>query len=52
MSKITAFGETKTVSEWAKDRRAALGVTANMLRQRLGIGWDPEKAITHPTKKS
>ncbi|MFE2911386.1 hypothetical protein [Kitasatospora indigofera] len=42
----TAFGETKTLSEWARDPRCV--VPLRSLRRRLVLGWRPEKAITDP----
>jgi hypothetical protein len=44
--KLTAFGETKTIAQWAKDQRST--VTKNALQGRLRLGWAPEKAITTP----
>ncbi|WP_171983001.1 hypothetical protein [Nocardia terpenica] len=41
---VTAFGETKSISQWAVDDRANCG--AATLRKRLRDGWDPEQAIT------
>ncbi len=43
---ITAFGETKTASAWADDRRCTVG--AQGLLERLERGLDPERAITLP----
>lgn len=42
--RITAFGETKTVSEWVKDQRCK--VSHSTLAARIKYGYDPEKAIT------
>lgn len=42
--RITAFGETKTATEWARDPRCVLSVHG--LRWRLKQGETPEKAIT------
>lgn len=44
--KIKAFGETKSVTEWARDPRAA--TTADNIGGRLRSGWSPEEAITAP----
>lgn len=41
---LTAFGETKTISQWAKDDRCA--VTYFTLCSRMRIGWKEEDAIT------
>ncbi|MFG2115519.1 hypothetical protein ACGFRB_23315 [Streptomyces sp. NPDC048718] len=41
---ITAFGEAKSLSVWAKDPRCA--VTRETLRTRLALGWEPADAIT------
>ncbi|MEU6814084.1 hypothetical protein [Streptomyces sp. NPDC046860] len=43
---ITAFGETKVVSAWAKDARCTVNLQA--LRTRLALGWNPETAISRP----
>ena len=40
---ITAFGESKTIAEWADDARC--GCTANILRKRLDKEIMPEIAI-------
>lgn len=44
---ITAFGETKTISEWARDERCA--VECPTLRARIKSKWEPEAAITAPS---
>lgn len=44
--KITAFGETKNMSEWLADTRCEVSQTS--LRKRLAYGVSPEKAITYP----
>lgn len=45
--KITAFGETKTVADWSRDRRCV--VTSMALYARLSVfQFSPEKALTHP----
>lgn len=41
---IEAFGERKTLSEWAEDGRCR--VNQYTLRKRLVRGWEPESAIT------
>ena len=41
---LTAFGETKTAAQWARDRRCA--VDGKVLRSRIASGWNHEDAIT------
>lgn len=41
---LVAFGETKTLSEWAKDPRCV--VSRESVRTRLALGWDVERALT------
>lgn len=41
---LTAFGESKIISEWAKDTRCI--VSANVLYDRYIKNWDHEKALT------
>lgn len=41
---IKAFGENKTLSQWADDKRC--NVPYNALQKRLRLGWDPEEAIS------
>uniref|UniRef100_UPI000AB979D5 hypothetical protein n=1 Tax=Nocardia vaccinii TaxID=1822 RepID=UPI000AB979D5 len=41
---ITAFGQQKTLTEWAKDPRCV--VSRETVRTRLALGWSPEDAIT------
>lgn len=43
---LTAFGETKNVKQWANDPRCVVSYAA--LRVRLGLGWQPEQAISEP----
>lgn len=43
---ITAFGETKTLKEWASDPRCA--VTYHCLHGRVRSGWNGDEAITIP----
>jgi hypothetical protein len=46
---ISAFGETKVISEWSRDPRCV--VTASTLRHRVIVcGWDAELAMSKPTK--
>lgn len=46
---ISAFDESKTVSEWGDDIRCA--VPLNTVYQRLELGWTPEDAIIQPSKR-
>jgi hypothetical protein len=43
---ITAFGVTKGLADWLRDRRCRIGATG--LQHRLDKGWSPEDAITTP----
>jgi hypothetical protein len=46
---ITAFNETKCITDWSLDKRCF--VTPAALSHRLNkLGWPPEKAITEPRK--
>ena len=45
---VTAFGETKSIAEWAEDPRCM--VTYAVLKSRIGQGMDPEKALTTAQK--
>jgi hypothetical protein len=47
---ITCFGQRKTLSDWAKDERCLVDF-AN-LRHRLHLGWDIERALTKPLRRS
>lgn len=42
--RVTAWGETKNISVWARDPRC--NVREATIRQRIRKGWDPEVAIT------
>lgn len=44
--KVTAFGETKCIAEWADDSRCVVARSA--LAYRLASGWNPETALTKP----
>lgn len=44
-----AFGELKTMSEWAEDPRCLPPYYT--LRNRLQRGWDPERALTTPNNR-
>jgi hypothetical protein len=46
---LVAFGEKKTVSQWARDARC--GTTRIGLGHRLARGWNVEEAITKPKQK-
>lgn len=46
---ITAFGETKCISDWHKDSRCVVGLDG--LRDRIKNGWHGEKAISTPLVK-
>lgn len=46
---MTAWGETKIMSDWARDPRCAVGV--NTLHWRLNHGWSAELALTTPPDK-
>jgi hypothetical protein len=43
---ITAFGETKTVVEWAEIG----GLRKSLIRDRLNRGWESERAISTPVR--
>jgi hypothetical protein len=43
---VTAFGETKGIEDWARDRRSRVGATS--MRKRLDRGMPAEKAISTP----
>lgn len=45
---VTAFGETKTISQWARDPRAI--ACRGAIGDRLARGWDAESAITKPVR--
>lgn len=45
---VTAFGETKSLAEWARDKRCS--ITKSTLGYRIfKKQWPPEKAITSPS---
>lgn len=46
---IVAFGQTKTLAEWSRDRKCRAGYVA--ILKRIGRGWKPEDAITRPLRK-
>ncbi len=41
---ITAFGETKCITDWARDPRCM--VTEDALQQRIRAKWNPQAAIS------
>ena len=43
---VTAFGQTKTLAEWAE----TAPVNYSTIQMRLRMGWTPEKALTQPAK--
>lgn len=48
---LTAFGETKSMADWARDERCRVGY--GTLSSRMRSGWDPYVAIsTEPLKGS
>ena len=51
---VTAFGRTMCVREWSRQPEVIeRGIPLGTLVQRLGrLGWDAEKALTEPTRKS
>lgn len=44
---ITANGETRTLSQWAKQ----LGTTPGVIRNRIKSGWPTEHAVTAPVRR-
>lgn len=50
LAPVEAFGETKTVGEWAKDDRCVVTYTLLSYRMTSGV-WEPEAAITTPAKE-
>jgi hypothetical protein len=47
---IEAFGETKRIPEWAQDPRCHPSLNRHTLSMRFLNGWDPERAITEPSR--
>lgn len=47
---LSAFGETKCCVEWAEDHRCQ--VTASVFIRRISHGWDTERALTQPQRRS
>lgn len=44
---LTAFGETKSVDQWAK----LLGCDARSIFARLSLGWSVRDAVSRPVEK-
>lgn len=44
---LSAFGETKTLLEWAKQ----CGINQWALRKRLAAGWEVQDALTRPLRR-
>lgn len=44
---LTAFGETKSLADWAEEK----GIDANVIRRRIKRGLSVEEAIETPTKR-
>jgi hypothetical protein len=47
---ITAFGETKSVTEWSEDSRVV--VVPNVFLRRIQHGWSAESSLTAPVSSS
>lgn len=43
---LTAWGESKHMAEWVEDPRCQ--VTYAVLKERIKLGWKPERAISTP----
>ena len=43
---VSISGETKTIAEWSR----IYGIDYSLIRQRMYLGWDEEKAITTPKR--
>lgn len=41
-------GRTKTIAEWAD----VVGVSADSLKRRFGLGWSTERALTAPYRRT
>lgn len=48
---ITAWGETKSLSEWLKDPRCAEGLVDRTLWKRVNDGWPSERAVSQPVRR-
>lgn len=47
---VTAYGETKTLAEWADDSRCNVSYTC--FRKRLNRGWSVERALTQVSERA
>jgi len=47
---IEAFGESKTIHAWTKDRRCS--ISQKQIAKRLAMGWTPEDAIAKPRQRT
>ncbi|MFI2616608.1 hypothetical protein [Streptomyces sp. NPDC018584] len=45
----SAFGQSRTIAGWARDKRCQ--VTVHVLRYRIAFDWPVEEAITYPPNK-
>ena len=46
--RVTAFGETKNLSEWARERELDL---STLWRRLVKLKWDPERAVSTPIRE-
>lgn len=46
--KITAFGKTQNLAEWGR----ASGLNAMTIQKRLNRGWEPERAVSAPSRSA
>lgn len=44
---LTIDGETKRLFEWAEE----YGNSRQLIAERIGRGWDVERAVTQPARK-
>lgn len=49
---LTYDGDTKTLSAWTRDKRCAVKHAGSLERRVMKMGWDDEKALTHPAKET
>lgn len=49
---LTYDGDTKSATEWLKDKRCAVKHLSSLKRRVERMGWDDEKAITYPAKET
>jgi hypothetical protein len=47
---ITAFGESKSLTEWVEDPRCEVD-SVKTLWKRINDGWPPERALTRPMRR-